>query len=90
MEEAKRIEDVMKFQLEEKERENQRIEMEVVGLRKKIEKSKDHVKFNEISIILDEILNCQRLSSDKSGLGFKKGEDKLKEVLGSPRTPEAE
>ena len=80
----------MKFQLEEKERENQRLEMEVVGLRKQIEKSKDHVKFNESSIILDEILKCQRLSSDKSGHGFKKEEDKLKELLGSPKTPEAE
>ena len=48
------------------------------------------MKFNESSVILDEILKCQRLSSDKSGLGFKKEEDKLKEVLWSPRTPEAE
>ena len=76
MEEAKRTEDVMKFQLEKKEKENQRLEMEIVGLRKKIDKSKDHVKFNESSVILDEILKCQRLSSDKSGLGFKKEEDK--------------
>ena len=90
LEEAKRTEDVTKFQLEEKERENQRLEMEVVGLRKKIEKSKDHVKFNESSVILDEILKCQRLSSDKSGLGFKKEEDKLKEVLWSPRILEVE
>ena len=90
MEEAKRIEDVMKLQLEEKERENQRLEIEIVGLRRKIEKSKDHVKFNENSVILDEILKCQRLSSDKSCLGFKKEDDKLKEVLGSPRTLEAE
>ena len=63
--------------------------MEIVGLRKKIDKSKDHVKFNENSVILDEILKCQRLSSDKSGLGFKKEEDKLKEVLWLPKTPEA-
>ena len=56
LEEAKRIEDVMKFQLEEKERENQRLEMEVVGLRKNIEKSKDHVKFNEISVSKDFLL----------------------------------
>ena len=63
--------------------------MEIVGLRKKIEKSKDHVKFNESSVVLDEILKCQRLSSDKFGLGFKKEEDKLKEDLWSPRTPEA-
>ena len=89
MEEAKRIEDVMKLLLEEKERENQRLEMEVVGLRKKIEKSNDYVKFNESSVILDEIMKCQRISSDKSGLGFKKEEDKLKEVLWSPRIPEA-
>ena len=81
MEEAKIIEDVMKLQLEEKEREHQRLEMEVVGLRKKIEKSKDHVKFNESSVILDEILKCQRLSSDNSIIGFKKEEEKLKEVL---------
>ena len=74
MEEAKRIEDVMKLQLEEKEKENQRLEMEIVGLRKKIEKSKNHVKFNESSVILDEILKCERISSDKFGLGFKKEE----------------
>ena len=49
LEEAKRIDDVMKLQLEEKEREHLRLEMEVVGLRKKIEKSKDHVKFNKSS-----------------------------------------
>ena len=64
--------------------------MEIVGLRKKIQKSKDHVKFNESSVILDEILKCQRLSFDKSGLGFKKEKDKLKEVSWSPRTPKAE
>ena len=63
--------------------------MEIFGLRNKIENSKYHVKFNESLVILNEILKCQRLSSDKSGLGFKKEEDKLKEVMWSPRTPEA-
>ena len=48
----------MKLQLEEKEKTNQRLEMEIVGLRKKFEKSKAHVKFNESSVILDEILKC--------------------------------
>ena len=90
LEEAKRIEDVMKLQLAEKEKENQRLEMEIVGLRKKIEKSKDHVKFNESSVILDEIMKCKRLSSNKAGLGFRKEEYKLKEVSWSPKTPEAE
>ena len=79
----------MKLQLEEEEKENQRLEMEIVGLRKKIEKSKDNVKFNESLVILDEILKCQRLSFDKSRLGFKKEEDKLKEDLGSPKTPKS-
>ena len=78
MEEVKRTEYVMKVQLEEKQKENQRLEMEIVGLRKKIDKSKYHVKFNESLVILDELLKCQRLSSDKSGLGFKKEEEKLK------------
>ena len=68
LEEAKSIEDVMKLQLEEKEKENQRLEMEIVGLRKKIEKSKDRVKFNESSVILDETIKCQRLSFDNSGM----------------------
>ena len=68
----------MKFQLEEKEKENQRLEIEIVGLRKKIDESKDHVKFNESSIILDEILKCKRLSSDKYSIWFKKEDDKLK------------
>ena len=77
LEEAKRTYDVMKCQLEEKERENQRLEMEFVGLRKKIEKSKDHVNFNETTVILDEIIKCQMPSSNKSVLGFKKEEDKL-------------
>ena len=89
MDEAKRTKDAMNFQLEEKEKENQRLEMEIVGLRKKIEQLKYHVKLNEILVILDEILKCQNLSSGKSGLGFKKEEDKLKEVFWSPRTLEA-
>ena len=62
--------------------------MEVFGLRNNVEKSKYHVNFNESSVILGEILMCQRLSSNKSSLGFKKEEDKLKEVLWSPKTPE--
>ena len=46
--------------------------MEIVGLRKKIEKSKAHVKFNESSFILDEIIKGQRYPSNTYGLGYKK------------------
>ena len=58
-------------------------------LERKLISQNFHVKFNESLVILDEILKCQRLSFDKYGLGFKKEEDKLKEVLLYPRTPEA-
>ena len=61
--------------------------MEIVSLRKKIEKSKAHVKFNESSAILDEILKCQRSRFDTSGLGYKKGEDKYEGGTWSPKTP---
>ena len=47
--------------------------MEVVGLKKKIEKSNVHVKFTNGSAILDEILDCETHTFDKSGLGYNKG-----------------
>ena len=46
LEEAKRIEEALRDQLEEKEVTNQKHEFEIVNLRKKIEKSKHHEKFN--------------------------------------------
>jgi hypothetical protein len=48
-----------------------KLEAEIVDLRKKVEKSN---KFLNSSRILDEILESQRSSCDKSGLGYK-GED---------------
>ena len=62
--------------------------MEIVSLRKKIEKSKSHVKFNESSFILDEILKCQRYPFDTSGLGYKKEEEKSEGGTWSPKNPE--
>ena len=44
--------------------------MEVVELRKKVEKFGAHVKFNNSSFILGEILERQRSPCDKSGLGY--------------------
>jgi hypothetical protein len=71
IEEAKRIEELLKIQINEKEESCCKLEAEIVNLRKKVEKSN---KFLNSSRILDEILESQRSSCDKSGLGYK-GED---------------
>ena len=69
LEEAKRIEEVLKDKLDEKEEQCKKLEMEVVGLGKTSKKSNACVKFRNKSIILDEILDYQRSPFDKSGLG---------------------
>jgi hypothetical protein len=71
IEEAKRVEELLKDQINEKEESCHKLEDEVVDLRKKVEKSK---KFLNNSKILDEILESQSSPYDKSGLGYK-GED---------------
>jgi hypothetical protein len=71
IEEAKRIEELLNIQINEKEESCCKLEAEIVDLRKKVEKSN---KFLNSSRILDEILEIQRPSCDKSGLGYK-GED---------------
>jgi hypothetical protein len=68
MEEAKRVEELLKNQNNEKEESYDKLEDEIVDLRKKVEKSH---KFLNISKILDESLESQRSSYDKSGLGYK-------------------
>ena len=68
---------------------NQKIEMEFVGLRKKIEKSNYHEKFNNSSVMLDKLFDCQRSPLEKSGLGYKRVEDNLEEDKWSPKTPKA-
>jgi hypothetical protein len=71
IEEAKRIEELLKIQINEKEESCCKLEAEIVDLRKKVEKSN---KFLNSSRILDEILESQRSPCNKSGLGYK-GED---------------
>jgi hypothetical protein len=68
IEEAKRVEELLKNQINEKEESCDKLEAEVVDLRKKVEKSN---KFLNSSQILDEILESQRSPCDKSGLGYK-------------------
>jgi hypothetical protein len=51
-----------------------KMEAEVVNLRKKVEKSNTQIKFLNISMILNEILDNQRSPNDKSGLRYNKEE----------------
>ena len=72
VEEARRIEETLKDQLDEKDRTCHKLEMEVIDLRKKDEKNDVHAKFKNSSTILGEILDCQRSPFDKIGLGYNK------------------
>lgn len=56
LEEAKRTEKALKSLLIEKEDSCHKLEQEVVDLRRKVEKSNLHVKFNNSITILNEIL----------------------------------
>ena len=87
LEEAKRIEEILKNQLEENEQTIQRLEMEVVGLRKKGEKNDAFVKFKDSSVVLDKILDCQRSPCDKTSLGYKKEKEKSKDDTWSLKSP---
>jgi hypothetical protein len=62
IEEAKRIEELLKNQINEKEESRCKLEDEIVDLGKKVENSN---KFLNNSLILDEILESQRSSYDK-------------------------
>ena len=55
--------------------------MEVVGFRKKDNKSDAYVMFNNNLVILDEILDCKRSSVEKCGLGYNK--ERGKYVVGT-------
>ena len=68
IEEAKRIEELLKNQINEKEEPCCKLEAEIVDIRKKVEKSN---KFFKSSRILDEILESQRSPCDKSVLDTK-------------------
>ena len=72
LEEARRKEEGLKDQLDEKDKYFQMLEMEVVELRKKADQSEAHEKFKIYSSVLDEILEIQRSPFDKTGLGYSK------------------
>jgi hypothetical protein len=75
LEGAKEKEEALKIQLTKKEETCHMLEMEVINLKKKNEKTKETVKFQNNSTILDRIWNSQRPTDDKTGLGYNKKEE---------------
>jgi len=71
LEEKNVIIDTLKFQLAEKEEFLEKLECEIVGLRKETEKTKAlNLKFVKGSEALDEIINVQRSPLIKTCLGY--------------------
>jgi hypothetical protein len=70
-------------QIKEKENICDKVESEIVSLRKDLEKSKTQMKFIKGSENLDNILSNQRSPDDKTGLGYK---ESLKIVKGESST----
>lgn len=84
LEEAKITKEAFNGLLVEKEDSCRKMEMEVVGLKSKIEKSKAHVRFENNLALLDEILNNQRPPNDKSGLRYTKKVEEYEVDLWTP------
>ena len=71
IEENNMIIDTLQFQIDEKEKHLEKLEGEIVGLRKEIEKTKAiNLKFVKGSETLDKIINVQRSPLNKTGLGY--------------------
>eukprot|EP00253_Pinus_taeda_P005677 PITA_05677 len=71
IEEKNMIIDTLQFQIDEKEKYLEKLEGEIVGLRKEIEKTKAiNLKFVKGSKTLDEIINVQHSPLNKTGLGY--------------------
>ena len=85
LEEAKKIEDMLLQQIKDKTREQEKLEEEVVCLRKKLENAQRNVAINSSqttsSSKLNEILVAQRSPMIKTGIGYEeksgKGKDKV-------------
>eukprot|EP00253_Pinus_taeda_P027877 PITA_27877 len=71
LEEKNMIIGTLQFQLAENEKHHEKLECEIVGLRKEIEKTKAlNLKFVKGSETLDEIIKVQRSPLIKTGLGY--------------------
>ena len=69
---AKNTENNLEHQLKMRIQEYERLEEEIMHLRKKLDEESIKSNFENNSRTLDEILSLQRPSSDKYGLGFDK------------------
>ena len=71
LEEANLVEEVLKKQILEKERHNEKLELEIVSLRKELEKKKGiNLRFSKGSEALEEIIKLQCSPLIKTGLGY--------------------
>jgi hypothetical protein len=66
LQEAKRIEEVILKQLNDREQDCEKLEAEIVLLKGEIEKEKKQSRFENSSKILNDILNNQRSPNDKT------------------------
>jgi protein subunit release factor B len=75
------IEEVVRSQLKEKEENCEKLEAEIVSLRKELEKTTDQLnrslKFGKSNEILDNILSYQRSPFIKIGLGYEEKQNTL-------------
>jgi len=71
LEEKNMIIDTLTYQLAEKEKHNEKLECEIVGLRKDLEKTKSlNLRFAKGSETLNEIIKVQRYPLINIGLGY--------------------
>jgi len=70
MEEGRKVEEEMRKQYLEKEKQYQRMEVEVNILKGKLEEKDTHLRFQDSTKILDNILSSERSPAIKSSLGF--------------------
>ena len=79
LEEKNMIIDTLTFQLAERDKYNEKLECEIVGLRKDIEKSKAlNLRFSKGSETLDEIIKVQRSPLIKTGLRYTEEESQAR------------
>ena len=73
LEENNMMIDTLTYQLAEREKHNEKLECEIVGLRKHLEKTKAvNIRFDKGSKTLNEIINVKHYPLIKTGLGYTK------------------
>lgn len=85
LEKSKKVEDILMKQVKEKNQECERLEEEVVCLKKKLEKAQTELNMNIQQIKgyekLDVIVNAQRYPLIKIGLGYEENSVNLRQRI---------